>query len=84
VNVSANITNMETALTWLPGPDDEYYAVVHEADYQRGGKYINYLQANFMRAFGADWYAKWAEITLDDRLFWSDVGNTITGSAREG
>jgi hypothetical protein len=64
VDVSANITNMETALTWLPGPDDEYYAVVHEADYQRGGKYINYLQANFMRAFGADWYANWAEITL--------------------
>jgi hypothetical protein len=64
VDVSANITNMESALTWLPGTDDEYHAIVRESDYRHGGNYINYLQANFMRAFGGDWYAKWAEITL--------------------
>ncbi len=62
-NIDSNITHMESALTWLPGPDDPLEAVVRESEW-RGSSSINYLQANFMRAFGEDWHAKWAEITL--------------------
>jgi hypothetical protein len=63
VNVTTNITHMESALTWLPQADDPYAEIVTERDWHHG-KYINYLQANLMHAFGADWYEKWAEITI--------------------
>jgi hypothetical protein len=61
--IDTNITGMESALTWLPGDDDgELAAVVKE---HRGGLYIDYLQANLMRAFGPNaWHTNWAEITL--------------------
>jgi hypothetical protein len=63
VNITTNITNMESALTWLPQGDDPFAEIVTEREWHYG-KYINYLQANLMHAFGADWREKWAEITI--------------------
>lgn len=62
VDTTANYTRMENALGWLPDEEDPLSVILR----QRGDeKYVNYLQANLMRAFGAeDWHAKWAEITL--------------------
>lgn len=64
-NVAANFTNMESVLRWIPDEDDPLHAITHERDFSPDMRFIDYLQANFMRAFGSeDWYAKWAEITL--------------------
>jgi hypothetical protein len=75
VDTEANYTNMENALSWMPDPDDPLHVILGE----RGGiKEANYLQANFMRAFGPDdWYRRWAQITLGElrRAGLNTVGN---------
>ncbi|MBZ0294630.1 MAG: hypothetical protein K8L99_18845 [Anaerolineae bacterium] len=64
-NVSANITHMESALSWIPGEDDPLREIIYERNSELDVKFIDHLQANFIRAFGTeDWYAKWVEITL--------------------
>jgi hypothetical protein len=63
-SIDTNITHMETALTWLPAADDPYAEILQERSHWSGMKTIDYLQANLMRAFGAEWHEKWAEVTL--------------------
>jgi hypothetical protein len=64
---------MENALTWMPDADSDFASIIYPA---RMGQHINYLQANFIRAFGPDdWYARWAEITLS--LLRQDGFNTV-------
>ncbi len=62
--IDTNITHMETALTWLPDANDPYAEIVQQASHWSGMKTIDYLQANLMRAFGADWHDQWAVVTL--------------------
>ena len=62
--IDANYTNMENCVTGLPVEGDPNYSVLTE---RRGEKYVDYLQANFMRVFGPeDWYDRWKQITLGE------------------
>lgn len=62
VDTDANFTRMENALTWVPDADSEFASIIYPG---RMGQHINYLQANFIRAFGPDtWRDQWAAITL--------------------
>lgn len=75
VDTTANYSQLETALTWLP-KDDKRFADIFS---QRGDlKHINYLAANFIRSFGPEqWRDKWARIALAElrRLGFNTVGN---------
>jgi hypothetical protein len=66
---------LEDALSFLPPKQGEY----EEIFYDRNGQlHINYLAANFIRAFGKNgWKEKWAAIALDQmkRLRFNTVGN---------
>lgn len=71
----ARIDGLESALTWMPGYDGEFSPIYSS---NRGGKFVNYLVANFIRAFGkAQWHDKWAEIAMAElrRLRFNTVGN---------
>ncbi|MBN1284173.1 MAG: hypothetical protein JXB47_02115 [Anaerolineae bacterium] len=59
MNVTSAYAGLEDALTWTPDRADPLYAPVYD---EPAG--INYLKANFIRAFGGEWYAKWSEIAL--------------------
>jgi hypothetical protein len=75
VDTTANYTQLETALTWLPQGDGTFAETLSE---RNGLKQINYLAANFIRAFGPDhWRDKWARIALAElrRLGFNTVGN---------
>lgn len=73
VDTDANFTHLESALTWIPEANSEFASIIQA---RRGEQSINYLQANFIRAFGPDqWYARWAEITLS--LLRSNGFNTV-------
>ncbi len=62
VDTDANYTGLENALSWLPDDEDPMSAALTTRDHE---KYVNYLQANLMRAFGVeDWHPRWAQITL--------------------
>lgn len=60
VDTQANFEGLEEALSWKPDPQGPYRAI-----YSSNGTHINYLAANFIRAFGPEqWYPRWAEISL--------------------
>jgi hypothetical protein len=64
VDTTAAFDGLETALAWQPAADGEYAAIYRPGE---GGvpRSVNYLAANFIRAFGAeDWHDRWAEIAL--------------------
>jgi hypothetical protein len=79
VDTEANYEGLETALAWLPdayGPYGEIYR--DRADWNMKYRMVNYLKANFLRAFGPDaWYEKWAAIALAElrRLGFNTVAN---------
>ncbi|MGC9455810.1 MAG: hypothetical protein ACP5HU_13260 [Phycisphaerae bacterium] len=53
---------LEPALTWLPDDEGDYRDARGNL---RGRQQVNYLIANFIRAFGPDrWKHRWDEITL--------------------
>ncbi len=63
VDTEAAVDGLENALEWIP--DLPEYAAAHRDTELWGRKSINYLAANFIRAFGREqWYQRWAEITL--------------------
>ena len=71
-NIEGVIAGLESALTWIPDPAGTYKSVA------RPGRSINYLGANFIRAFGSDeWYEKWAQIALGElrRVGFNTVAN---------
>lgn len=72
---AAAYAGLEKALSWIPEPDGEFAAAY--ADRGPQGKALNYLIANLIRAFGADWHEKWARIALGElrRLGFNTVGN---------
>ena len=62
-HVEAHYAGIESAAAWMPEVDGQYA----EAHHQLGtnARSINYLGANFIRAFGPDdWYGKWSEVAL--------------------
>jgi len=61
-DITANAGGLETALSWIPTAEDGFTDARHERD---GGLMVDYLRANFIRAFGPDgWREAWAEIAL--------------------
>jgi len=68
VDTEAAYSGLEKALSWMPDADGPY----GEIYWYRGerGRAINYLKANFLRAFGADWHERWAEIALGELRRW--------------
>ena len=63
-DTTAAIAGLEPAMTWLPDQTGEFAAAYESVE---NGIAFNYLVANLIRAFGpADWYAKWAEITIGE------------------
>lgn len=76
VDTEAAYAGLEKALTWMPDPEGPY----GEIYWFRGepARAINYLMANFIRAFGPiEWRPRWAEIALGElrRLGFNTVAN---------
>jgi hypothetical protein len=64
VDTVAPYEGLEKALAWKPDPEGPFQAAYQEAG-EGKTPFINYLAANFIRAFGPEaWYARWAEIAL--------------------
>lgn len=75
VDTAANYGGLEDALTWLPerkGPFQAIFSGRHGSS-----PHINYLAANFIRAFGDKWHDRWMEITIGElhRLGFNTVAN---------
>jgi hypothetical protein len=70
--IEAVYAGLEPALAWIPDSTGQYQEAIEP------GRAINYLGANFIRAFGPDeWYPKWAEIALAElkRVGFNTVAN---------
>ena len=73
VDTAADFRGLETVLAWKPDPEGPYADI-----YGSRGSTINYLAANFIRAFGPDsWQEKWAQIALAQlrKVGFNTVGN---------
>ncbi len=80
VDTAASYAGLETALAWLPEGRAEFADIFGplRGEGRRNEKSVNYLAANFIRAFGAlGWRDKWARIALAQmkRLRFNTVGN---------
>ena len=75
VDCDARYDGLENALAWLPEPKDEFAAAYRGFGW--GGKSVNYLAANLIRALGAEWHERWGRIALAElrRLRFNTVGN---------
>jgi len=74
--IAATFAGLEEALTWMPEPNGDHAAVYDAGKWS--GRNINYLAANFIRAFGPnEWRERWAEIALGElrRAGFNTVGN---------
>ena len=74
--ITAACGGLGPALTWTPEPGSEYAEACHRDD--AGVQAVDYLAANFIRAFGPDvWREHWAEIVLAElrRTGFNTVGN---------
>jgi len=77
VDTDARVDGLETALQWMP-EGAEFKDAVYGTRDPRGGKTVNFLAANMIRAFGAgNWRDKWSELALSEmkRLRFNTVGN---------
>ncbi len=75
VDTSANVHLLEDALEFLPERAGDFAEIFND---RNGQLHVNYLAANYIRAFGkAGWRDKWATIALDElkRLRFNTVGN---------
>ena len=76
VDTTACYDGLETALTWLPEKDGPYAR--QSSASRRGQPHVNFLKANFIRAFGPErWHDAWATIALAElrRLGFNTVAN---------
>lgn len=73
-SITARIDGIEKLYTWLPEEGGEFGACRLSG---RGGRYFDYLAANFTRAFGPDWWESWKDITTAHLRNWefNTVGN---------
>jgi hypothetical protein len=78
VDTQGRYDGIESALEWLP-PTTGEFADIFTEDRRRGGaKFINYLAANLIKAFGSKgWRDKWATVALAEmkRLRFNTVAN---------
>lgn len=72
--IDANIYLLEDALEFFPPKTGEFEEIYFD---RNGQLHVNYLAANFIRAFGKNWKEKWAKMVLDEmkRLRFNTVGN---------
>lgn len=80
VDCDARYDGLESGLTWLPDRSSEFGEILRTPPPERrsGGKMVNYLAANMIRAFGRNgWRDKWASIALSElkRLRFNTVAN---------
>ncbi len=61
-NIDANVRGLESALAWTPPTEGEFADAWLAGPADRKG--LNFLAANFIRAFGAEWKAQWARLAL--------------------
>ncbi len=78
VDGQGRFDGIEAALEWMPPATGEF-ADIYTEDRRRGGaRFINYLAANLIKAFGKDgWRDKWATVALAElkRLRFNTVAN---------
>jgi hypothetical protein len=77
VNTDAAFTGLEKALAWKPDEAGPYKAIF-SGPRGSGIRMINYLAANFIRAFGPEkWYENWSTIALAElkRMGFNTVAN---------
>jgi hypothetical protein len=74
VDTEACYEGLESALAWLPERGE--YGEAYQGE-RRDLPCVKYLAANFIRAFGRDWYGKWSAIALGElrRLGFNTVAN---------
>ncbi|UCF35588.1 MAG: hypothetical protein JSU96_12190 [Acidobacteriota bacterium] len=78
VDTSGRYDGIETALAWCPVGDPQFEEIFQGSDPDTRGKFVNYLTANLIRAFGSEaWHEKWGEVALAElrRLRFNTVGN---------
>jgi hypothetical protein len=75
VDTAAAYEGLESALAWMP-PTDGPYAEIYGQRHDRPPT-INFLMANFIRAFGAGWRTQWNGIAMGElrRLGFNTVAN---------
>jgi hypothetical protein len=82
VDCEARIDGIEDALTFRPDPNGEFKEIYTTAIGARAGaKFITYLAANLIRAYGPErWKERWAEVALAElrRLRFNTVANWST------
>lgn len=82
VDCESRVDGIEDALTFRPDPNGEFREIYSTAISSRpGAKFINYLAANLIRAFGPEkWRDHWAAIALAElrRLRFNTVANWST------
>lgn len=73
-SITARTDGIEKLYSWLPDEDDRFAECRHSG---RGGRYFDFLAANFIRAFGTDWWDRWKDITTSHLREWgfNTVGN---------
>jgi hypothetical protein len=76
VDTMADYGGLETALAWLPDKEGPFKECLAQGEGRRAHT-INYLTANFIRAFGERWYDSWKAIALGElrRLGFNTVAN---------
>jgi hypothetical protein len=75
VDAEAVVSGLKAGLGWLPDKNGEFAAIFED---HRSQEMLNYLAANFIRAFGApDWYQNWTKIAMAElrRLGFNTVAN---------
>lgn len=78
VDCDARVDGLESGLKWMPERPEFADAYPRGEGRRAGAKFVNYLAANMIRAFGREgWREKWAQVALAEmkRLRFNTVGN---------
>jgi hypothetical protein len=73
-NIDSVYGGVAGALSWIPDEDGPFAPALGET---HGRPLVDYLTANFVRAFGDDWHDRWTDTVLGQlrRLGFNTVGN---------
>jgi hypothetical protein len=73
-SITARTDGIESLYSWLPDQAGDFAACWSTG---KGGRYFDYLGANFTRAFGPEWWEPWKSITARNLSTWgfNTVGN---------
>ncbi len=76
--IPSYLNGIESAYDWMPEPDGPFAAaLLAGVEPRRHLRFADFLRVNLIRAFGADWQARWATIALAEvrRLGFNTVAN---------